>query len=95
MCLQATQFNSEHTNFLNGYMVFRKDRDGGGTSAGGVTIITSKSLACHAINLNGVLEAVAIRTIIFNRLITVCSLCIRPDHGTNAECGSCYECMCE
>lgn len=79
MCLQETHLNSKHTNVLNSYMVFRKDRAGGGTSSGGVAIIARKSLACHPIQLQTVLEAIAIRTIIFNRLITVCSIYIPPD----------------
>lgn len=60
-------------------MVFRKDRVGCTHSSGGVAIIALKSLACHPISLNTVLEAVAIRTIIFNKLITVCSVYISPD----------------
>ena len=80
MCLQETHLNSKHTNFLNSYLVFRKDRDGCTYSSGGVAIVARKSLACHTIQLNTVLEAVAIRVIIFNRLITVCSLYIPPDY---------------
>lgn len=79
MCLQETHLNSKNTNFLNRYMVFRKDRVGCTHSSGGVAIIALKSLACHPISLNTVLEAVAIRTIIFNKLITVCSVYISPD----------------
>lgn len=45
-------------------------------SSGGAAIAARKSLACHTLSLNTVLEAAEIHTITFNRLITVCSIYI-------------------
>lgn len=66
-------------------MVFRKDRDDGGTSSGGVAFIGRKSLACHTVQLQTIVDDVAIQTIIFNRLIKLCSLYIPPDQLSSSD----------
>lgn len=84
MCLQETHLRTNQTNFLKNYSVFRKDRDGCMHPSGGVAIIVQKSVACQFLPLQTSLEAVAIRAIIFNKLVTVCSLYIPPDHGLSS-----------
>lgn len=81
MCLQETHLNPKQTNFLRHYTVFRKDRDGCTHSSGGVAIVVKKSIACHLVNLQTNLEAVAIRAIIFGGLMTICSVYIRPEYN--------------
>lgn len=85
ICLQETHLNAKHTHFLTQYTVFRKDRDGCTHSSGGVALVVQKSIACHEISLQTNLEAVAMRAIIFNKLITVCSLYIPPDYHLQAN----------
>lgn len=80
VCLQETHLNPKQSNFLKQYTVFRKDRDAFAHSSGGVAIVTRKSIPSQSIRLLTSLEAVAVRVIIFGRLITICSLYIPPDH---------------
>lgn len=85
LCLQETHLNAKQTHFLTQYRVFRKDRDGCTHSSGGVALVVQKSIACHKISLQTNLEAVAMRAIVFDRLTTVCSLYIPPDHHLQAN----------
>lgn len=82
-CVQETHLKSTHVNFLNQYVVFRKDRNGGNFSSGGVAIIAQRSVACQHIVLQSSLEVVAVRAILFNRLISICSIYIAPDEPFN------------
>lgn len=79
-CVQETHLRPNHANFLKQFVVFRKDRDNRLASSGGVAIITDKSDACEHLNIHTSLEAVAIRAILFNMLVTVFSLHIPPNH---------------
>lgn len=80
LCLQETHLRPSQTNFLTQYTIFRKDRLNYHHPSGGVAIIVQKSVACQHLQLQTSLEAVAVRAIIFDRLITVCSLYIPPDY---------------
>lgn len=72
--------NSKHTNFLRQHVVYRKDRDDGDASSGGVAIIVHQSVACKHLELHTPLEAVAVRAVLFNKLVTLCSLYIPPQY---------------
>lgn len=86
LCLQETHLNTQQTNFLRQYTVFRKDRAGCTHSSGGVALVAKRSVACKKINLQTNLEAVAMRAILFGRLTTLCSIYIPPDyHLTTTE----------
>lgn len=61
-------------------MTFRKDREDGGTSSGGVAIILDKSIASQHLPLQTALEAVAVRALLFNKLVSICSLYIPPHY---------------
>lgn len=80
LCLQETHLCPSQTSFLTQYTIFRKDRLDYHHPSGGVAIIVQKSVACQHLQLQTSLEAVAVRAIIFDRLITVCSLYIPPDY---------------
>lgn len=78
-CVQETHLKSTQTSFLKQYSIFRKDREDGLAASGGVAIIAQRSVACQHLRLQTNLEAVAIRAILFDRLVTVCSLYVPPD----------------
>lgn len=85
LCLQETHLNTAHTNFLKQYTVYRKDRQGNVHSSGGVAIVAQKKIPTQSLSLVTDLEAVAVRTAIFGRIMTVCSIYIPPDHRLSAE----------
>lgn len=74
-----THLNSKQPNLLTQHTVFRKDRDGCTHSSGGVAIV-KKSIACHQVSVHTNLEAIAVISIIFGGLETVCSLYDPPDY---------------
>lgn len=78
-CVQETHLNPKQFNFLRQFAIFRKDRDNANASSGGVAIIVDRSVACQQITLQTELEAVSIRGILFNRLITICSIYLPPN----------------
>lgn len=80
LCMQETHLNTQNKNFLKQFLVFRKDREGAQASSGGVAIVVQKSVACQHIRLETHLEAVAVRAILFGKLVTVCSLYVPPDY---------------
>lgn len=80
LCVQETHLTSKHTNFLRQYMTFRKDRGDAVASSGGVAIIADRSIACQHLKLQTALEAVAVRAVLLNKLITICSLYIPPHY---------------
>lgn len=80
LCVQETHLNTKNTNFLRQYTVFRKDREDVSASSGGVAIILNKSVACKHLPLQTTLEAVAVRAVITDKLLTVCSLYIPPNY---------------
>ena len=80
LCVQETHLKTKHTNFLRHHVIFRKDRDEATASSGGVAIIIDKSVACQGLHMQTSLEAVAVRAVILNKLITICSLYIPPHH---------------
>lgn len=84
LCIQETHLKSINTNFLNSYVIFRKDRENALASAGGVAIITINSIASQQLMLQTPLEAVAIRAIVLNKLVTICSIYIPPDYKLNS-----------
>lgn len=81
LCVQETHLRPQHTNFLRQYITFRKDRDGATASSGGVTVIVHKSIACQHLHLQTELKAVAVRAVLLNKLITICSLYIPPHYN--------------
>lgn len=85
LCLQETHLKPTQTNFLKQYSVFRRDRDCYTHSSGGVAIVLQKSVPCSPLQLLTALEAVAVRAILFNRLITVCSLYVPPDYRLSSS----------
>lgn len=80
LCVQETHLNSSHKNFLRHYAIYRKDRDNALTSSGGVAIIVDKRVACRHLQLKTSLEAVAVRAVLFNKLITIASIYIPPNY---------------
>ena len=80
LCVQETHLTSRQTNFLRQRLIFRKDREDAVASSGGVAIIADKSVACQHLKLQTALEAVAIRALICDKLITICSLYIPPHY---------------
>lgn len=83
LCIQETHLKPSQTNFLRQYAVFRKDRDEATASSGGVAIIVQKSVPCRPLILQTALEAVSVRVILFDKLVTVCSLYIPPSYKLN------------
>lgn len=79
-CVQETHLNPKQANFLRQYAIFRKDRDEAVASSGGVAIIVDRSVACQQLALQTPLEAVSVRAILFNKLITICSIYIPPNY---------------
>lgn len=67
------------------YVVLRKDRQNCIQPSGGVSIMLQKSVACQYVTLQTPLEAVAVRAIVFGKLVTVCSLYIPPEHCLSVE----------
>lgn len=84
-CVQETHLSSKQVNFLRRYAVYRKDRDEASTSSGGVAIVVDKSIPCHHIVLQTPLEAVAVRAILFNKLVSICSIYIPPHYQLTKE----------
>lgn len=78
LCVQETHLKSTQTNFLKQYAIFRKDRDDAAASSGGVAIIVDKGVACKQLNLRTSLEAVAVRAVLFGKLLTITSIYIPP-----------------
>lgn len=80
LCVQETHLKSTQTNFLKQYAIFRKDRDDAAASSGGVAIIVDKGVACKQLNLRTSLEAVAVRAVLFGKLLTITSIYIPPSN---------------
>lgn len=78
LCVQETHLTPKHKDFLRQYIIFRKDREDPVVPSGGVAIIADRSIACQHLKLPTALEAVAIRAVLFNKLITICSVYIPP-----------------
>lgn len=55
-CVQETHLNPKQLNFLCQFGIFRKDRDDGNASFGGVAVIVDRSIACQHIILQTELE---------------------------------------
>ena len=83
LCVQETHLKSKHTNFLRSYIIFRKDRDDAMASSGGVAVVVSQGVACTHLPLQTSLEAVAVRAVLLNKLVTICSLYIPPHYQLN------------
>lgn len=79
VCLQETHLSSKHTDFLPQYITYRKDRQNTNQPSGGVAIILQRSTTAKEVKLRTELEAVAVRVIWLQRLITICSIYIPPD----------------
>lgn len=79
LCVQETHLKPTHTNFLRQYTIFRKDRDDANASSGGVAIIVDKCVACRSFELRTPLEAVAAQALLFDKLVTICSLYLPPN----------------
>lgn len=83
---QHTRMHASQTNFSTQYIVFHKDRQNRIHPSGGVAIVLQRSVACQYLQLQTSPEAVAVRAIIFEKLVTVRSLYISPDyHLSNVE----------
>lgn len=83
LCVQETHLKPIHSNFLRQYVIFRKDRDDSATSSGGVAVIVNQGIACTHLPLQTPLEAVAVRAILINKLITICSIYLPPQYQLN------------
>lgn len=83
LCVQETHLKHTQTNFLRQYAIFRKDRDDTLVSSGGVAIIVDRGVACREVELRTPLEAVAIRGVLFDKLVTISSVYIPPNYQLN------------
>ena len=80
LCVQETHLKHTQTDILRQYAIFRKDRDDTVVSSGGVAIVVDRGIACRELKLRTPLEAVAVRGVLFDKLITISSIYIPPNY---------------
>lgn len=80
ICIQETRFAKDQIGKLRNYNTYQKNRTDATIASGGVAIFSKNNIACEQLDLNTELEAIAIRTYMYNyKRVTICCLYLPPN----------------
>lgn len=79
ICIQESRLKNNRKSNIQGYNIYRKDRDQRENASGGVAILIKNSNTSTLIPLHTNLEALAVQ-IDFPGKVTICNIYIPPDY---------------
>ena len=74
ICLQETNLKNDQTININKFKCYNRNRRDCQSASGGVCILISNHLYSEQFKLSTHIEAIAVKVLINNRMITICNI---------------------